>query len=349
MLTALLVALLIDSIGLDIHHVIEQLGRSTNYRVFGFNGTGGIWRKQTVADAGGFTWETVTEDMLMSYRAYMKGYDFIYVRYYPQCLEVTADILSHVQQRHRWTKGFLQVFRIYRWTILTSPKVPFAVKYEFFAKILATMQLVLTVLLHVVYPHLKLPAIDHSLLYLWLVRLGSLDALLTPIHGILSKVPSRNGHYESLWSRIGRLRFVIPFYSLRMGMTMFELKAILEGLWSDDATFLTTPKTGSNNSVKRVWLDDLASWIGLVLVCHHIYFYFIVESHPDFDPKLRYLMLGWVTTYVVGQFCVSVDFLLAKHNKTRSNLVSTLKSGARMTKVAAAAAVVGAAAAGYSS
>ena len=279
--------------------------------------------------------------MLMSYRAYMKGYELVYVRHYPQCLEVTADILSHVQQRHRWTKGFLQVFRIYRWTILTSPKVPFAVKYEFFAKILATMQLVLTVLLHIVYPHVKLPAMDHSLLYLWLVRLGSLDALLTPIHGIMSKVNGSNGHYKSLWSRFARLGLVIPFYSLRMGMTMFEGKAILEGLWSDDATFLTTPKTGSNNNVKRVWLDDLAAWIGLVIVCHHSYFYFMVESHPDFDPKLRYLMLGWVATYIVGQVCVSTDFLLAKHKNVRDKLVSMVKSGSSMAKLAMAGLAVG--------
>jgi cellulose synthase/poly-beta-1,6-N-acetylglucosamine synthase-like glycosyltransferase len=130
-----------DAFGLDIHHVCEQVGRSINYRLFGFNGTGGIWRRRAIEDAGGFTWETITEDLLLSYRAYMMGYELVYVRHFPQCLEVPAHIQAHIQQKHRWTKGFLQVFRLFRGNLL-SPKVPFWVTYEFFSHVLGSIQLV---------------------------------------------------------------------------------------------------------------------------------------------------------------------------------------------------------------
>jgi cellulose synthase/poly-beta-1,6-N-acetylglucosamine synthase-like glycosyltransferase len=52
-----------DALGLDIHHTVEQQTRAHLHKVFGFNGTGGVWRKQAIEDAGGWTWDTVTEDL----------------------------------------------------------------------------------------------------------------------------------------------------------------------------------------------------------------------------------------------------------------------------------------------
>ncbi|KAL3915853.1 MAG: hypothetical protein SGILL_005449, partial [Bacillariaceae sp.] len=99
-----------DSIGLDIHHTIEQTARSHLFGVFGFNGTGGVWRKQAIADAGGWTWDTVTEDLAISYLAHLEGYAFRYLSDCPQMLELPSNLLAHVQQKQRWIKGFLQDF-----------------------------------------------------------------------------------------------------------------------------------------------------------------------------------------------------------------------------------------------
>lgn len=46
----------VDAFALDIHHVIEQTARCSLYGVFGFNGTGGIWRKEAIQAAGGWAW-----------------------------------------------------------------------------------------------------------------------------------------------------------------------------------------------------------------------------------------------------------------------------------------------------
>lgn len=95
-----------------MHSQIEQTARGAVYQVFGFNGTGGLWRKSAVRDAGGWTWETVTEDLALSYNAYIKGYKFAYVRDIPQRLEVPGNFLAHVQQKHRWTKVRLEDARV---------------------------------------------------------------------------------------------------------------------------------------------------------------------------------------------------------------------------------------------
>eukprot|EP00957_Ditylum_brightwellii_P142819 10881872-Ditylum_brightwellii.AAC.1 len=46
----------VDSLVLDIQHVIEQTGRAAAYNTFSFNGTGGIWRKSAVTAGGGWSW-----------------------------------------------------------------------------------------------------------------------------------------------------------------------------------------------------------------------------------------------------------------------------------------------------
>jgi beta-mannan synthase len=83
---------------------MEQTGRAAAYGCFGFNGTGGVWRREAIAAGGGWSWETVTEDLALSYKAFLKGYRFVYVRDIPQKLESPANILAHLQQKHRWTK-----------------------------------------------------------------------------------------------------------------------------------------------------------------------------------------------------------------------------------------------------
>ena len=48
----------IQAMFLDGHLVVEQVARSRSGRFFNFNGTGGIWRKQTIIDAGGWQHDT---------------------------------------------------------------------------------------------------------------------------------------------------------------------------------------------------------------------------------------------------------------------------------------------------
>ena len=284
--------------------------------MFGFNGTGGVWRRCAIEDAGGFSWETVTEDIMLSYKAYMKGYDLLYVRHHPQCLEVPADILAHIQQKSRWTKGFLQVFRIFRWTLLLSPKVPFSVTYEFFAHVLASFNLLFYAITHILYPHLKVATLLNSWVFKLIFLSQGLDALLTAVHGQTAKVPASNGHYRSLWSRVARIGLYVPYYTLQMGMTFFEAKAALEGTYSDDATFLTTPKSGAQNSVKRVWADDWVAYLGLLVALHQIVFHYLNDPFQEIDSFIiRYSMRFWNVCFILGLFSVSVSFLWAKYHR----------------------------------
>src|SRR5262249_26809783 len=94
---------------LDGHLVLEQTARSRSGLFFNFNGTAGIWRKQTIIDAGGWHHDTLTEDMDLSYRAQMKGWRFVYLNDITVPAELPADMDGFKSQQHRWTKGSIQV------------------------------------------------------------------------------------------------------------------------------------------------------------------------------------------------------------------------------------------------
>jgi cellulose synthase/poly-beta-1,6-N-acetylglucosamine synthase-like glycosyltransferase len=91
----------IQSIFLNGHFVIEHIAKNRSGSFFNFNGTAGIWRKTTVLEAGGWQSDTITEDLDLSYRAQLKGWEFIYV---PDLvveseLPITIDMLNNQQFR----------------------------------------------------------------------------------------------------------------------------------------------------------------------------------------------------------------------------------------------------------
>ena len=68
-----------QSIFLDGHFIIEHTARNRSGCFFNFNGTAGIWRRNTIEDAGGWQHDTLTEDLDLSYRAQLKGWQFIFL------------------------------------------------------------------------------------------------------------------------------------------------------------------------------------------------------------------------------------------------------------------------------
>src|SRR5579883_2635029 len=67
-----------QSLMLDGHHLVENRARAAAGWLFNFSGTGGVWRKAAIADAGGWQHDTLTEDLDLSYRAQLAGWRFVY-------------------------------------------------------------------------------------------------------------------------------------------------------------------------------------------------------------------------------------------------------------------------------
>jgi hypothetical protein len=91
----------LQAFGLNGHFAIEQGGRSSAGHYINFNGTGGIWRKKCIEDAGGWEHDTLTEDLDLSYRAQIKGWKFRYLEdvIAPAELPITMSALKSQQHR----------------------------------------------------------------------------------------------------------------------------------------------------------------------------------------------------------------------------------------------------------
>src|SRR5450432_4430275 len=68
----------VQALMLDGHHLVENRARFGSGCMFNFSGTGGIWRRAAIADAGGWQHDTLTEDLDLSYRAQLAGWRFVY-------------------------------------------------------------------------------------------------------------------------------------------------------------------------------------------------------------------------------------------------------------------------------
>src|SRR5262245_9897441 len=69
----------IQAILLDAHFVLEHGARNRSGCFFNFNGTAGIWRREAIVDAGGWQHDTLTEDLDLSYRAQLRGWQFVFL------------------------------------------------------------------------------------------------------------------------------------------------------------------------------------------------------------------------------------------------------------------------------
>jgi cellulose synthase/poly-beta-1,6-N-acetylglucosamine synthase-like glycosyltransferase len=95
----------LQAFALDAHFTVEQTGRNRQQAFINFNGTGGIWRKTCILDAGNWQDDTLTEDLDLSYRAQQMGWKFVYREDIESPAELPPVMSAIKSQQFRWTKG----------------------------------------------------------------------------------------------------------------------------------------------------------------------------------------------------------------------------------------------------
>ncbi len=111
----------LQAFGLDAHFSIEQTARNTAGSFINFNGTCGVWRKQCIEDAGGWSSDTLTEDLDLSYRAQLKGWRFKYLEDVSTGGELPVVMQAIKTQQFRWNKGGAETARKLFGRVLMSP------------------------------------------------------------------------------------------------------------------------------------------------------------------------------------------------------------------------------------
>lgn len=100
-----------QSLLFDSHFLMEQGVRARAGMLFQFNGTGGVWRRKAIEDAGGWSADSLCEDLDLTIRAALAGWKGLFLLD-PPVVGLVPDRVRHwrVQQR-RWATGFAQIAR----------------------------------------------------------------------------------------------------------------------------------------------------------------------------------------------------------------------------------------------
>ncbi len=97
-----------QTIALDGHFVVEHLGRNRNGLLMNFNGTAGVWRREAIKVAGGWHSDTLTEDLDLSFRAQLAGWNALYLPEVEAPAELPPQIAAFKRQQARWATGAAQ-------------------------------------------------------------------------------------------------------------------------------------------------------------------------------------------------------------------------------------------------
>ncbi|MEN8223076.1 MAG: glycosyltransferase [Acidobacteriota bacterium] len=228
----------LQAIFLDGHFVIEHTARNRTGRFFNFNGTAGIWRKETIIDAGGWQHDTLTEDLDLSYRAQMKGWEFVYLPMYEVPAELPVDIIAFKSQQHRWAKGSIQTAKKLLGRIFRSD-YPLKVKIEAIFHLAGNIN--------------YLVMIPFSLLILPLIIVRTeLDWnkwLIIDIPLFLLATTSISAFYllsqKYIFPSWKNTFKYLPFLmGLGIGLSVNNSVAVIEALFGHESEFVRTPKFG---------------------------------------------------------------------------------------------------------
>lgn len=287
-------------IGIDGHFMVEQAARNWNGLYMNFNGTAGIWRRQAIDDGGGWQWDTLTEDMDLSYRAQFAGWRAVYLPELVVPAEIPEDVDAFKSQQFRWAKGSIQTARKLLPTLFRQP-VPFFQKIEavFHMTHYLVHPLMLT-LAALALPVLMILDIGLSPIVFGLIAAALALSMTAPSALYLV---SQRAAYSDWPRRIPYLPFLVM---VGIGLAVSNSRAVFEALIGRESGFVRTPKRG-DREIKRYRVR--LPWIGVLEIGAGIYC--LISLHVYLGAA-KYLIGPFLAMYAAG--FLFVGFLTLAQN-----------------------------------
>jgi cellulose synthase/poly-beta-1,6-N-acetylglucosamine synthase-like glycosyltransferase len=233
----------LQALFLDAHFVVEQAARAAGGLFFNFNGTAGVWRRAALEDAGGWSADTVTEDLDISYRAQMNGWRFVYLPDYTVKSELPEKITAFKSQQRRWTKGGIQVMRKLLPALIASD-APIPIKIEGFYHLTIGFVHFFLVLFAVIFvPFLLILGPVPGGAFWFVHPIVFLGAGTSVVLFYLVGQYCRNRRWPDLILTLLAAPLVLSF-GLAMSLTCSW--AVGEGLFTRGGEFVRTPKGGED-------------------------------------------------------------------------------------------------------
>ena len=268
----------LQAFGLDAHFSIEQTGRSHARSFINFNGTAGVWRKRTIIDAGGWSADTLTEDLDLSYRAQLNGWQFKYLENVVSPAELPVIMSAIKSQQYRWNKGAAETARknigkVLRSNIHLSSKIH-ALFHLFNSSVFVS--LLAASLLSI--PMLYIKDANPNLSFLF--DLGSIFLIGFFSIAFFYWIATKNTVQEKKIKYYFR-NFPL-FLTISMGLSLHNAFAVMEGLLGFKSNFVRTPKFNITKKNDRwegnTYIKPQISMMSVVEMFLGIYFLFGIGS-----------------------------------------------------------------------
>ncbi len=283
-----------QAVMLDAHFLLEHEARARSGLFFNFNGTAGIWRRSCIEDSGGWSAETLTEDLDLSYRAQIRGWRFAYIGDVECRAELPGDMEALKVQQRRWTQGSIQT------ALKILPSLwrsgwPLRAKIESVFHLTSNLSYpLLLVLVALMLPLMNAIAPRASVLGAWL-HAGILAFGVLPVLLFLAA-----GQVAAGFRRPGAIaRGVAAALILGVGLSANNARAVLRAFSRGRSGFERTPKTGDvlvgpAPSPERIasrragWAEWLMAGYALALAVQALR-----SGHDRALPFLALLMAGF--------------------------------------------------------
>ncbi|HEX9613950.1 MAG TPA: cellulose synthase family protein [Bacteroidota bacterium] len=289
-----------QAMALDGHFVIEQDVRNKAGFFINFNGTGGIWRKSAIVDAGNWASDTLTEDLDLSYRAQLRGWKFKFLNDVTSPAELPSEVNALKTQQFRWTKGAIETAKKLLPQVWKAD-IPFRVKVH------STFHLTN----NIVFPFILLAGLLNVPL-IFIKQNGGHELyfalmsvfVLAFIGSFLFYLLSQKMVYPD-WRR--RLLLFPLFMAGSMGFAVNNSRAVFEGLFNKRSEFIRTPKyciEGKTDSWReKKYVPFKVDWVVAVEFLLALYCFFGVIS------SLYYLEIAAIPFQLL--YCLGFGFVSA--------------------------------------
>jgi len=264
----------LQAMQLNVHFTVEQQGRKSGNYLLQFNGTAGVWRKETIASAGGWEADTLTEDLDLSYRAQLKGWEIIFLEKFGSPAELPAEMNGLKSQQFRWMKGGAETAKKMLPTIWQSD-LKLSQKLHASGHLLGSTIFIFVFIAGVFSVPLlfAMQEIGFDTRYFGIFLIGLLSVIAVYyVANVSAELKD-----ESYFRKVTKFVFLFPvFLALSMGLSLHNTIAVIQGWWGKESPFVRTPKFNINGIKdtfrKQKYFQSNISWTTIFEGLLAIYF-----------------------------------------------------------------------------
>ena len=302
-----------QSIGMDGHFIIEQGARAWNGLYMNFNGTAGIWRREAIIDAGGWNFDTLTEDLDLSYRAQLKGWKTKFLFDVVAPSELPIDINAYKSQQHRWAKGSIQTAKkllpqIYKTNETLIKKVEAFIHLNQYMVhpmmiILALLSLPLIILLK---PQISSMSVSLTMIiFMFLIFMGAFAPTFLYI------VAQKKGYRD--WQK--RCLFIPVLMVIGCGIAINNTKAVLEALLNIKSDFIRTPKYGVIKRGRNILVKNYSLSLQVFFVSEILLSAYCFIGFMQYTSNKKFVFGPFLLMYAIGFLYVGTLSIFQKFSE----------------------------------